>query len=584
MSAPIALPEDFEQSILNALEYPKNLLPKSTLVYHSTLKSYRQRLDDIATDLFLTPGEDNIDNDFEVCFRELNTANGKDVDKRNVHSPAETTRWLGIDVSPDSNIGRKSVQLTKMDPRSRFIYIYAENSRDKLKITRDALTLIMTFFQVMPAYLDFMFVFGAQSEARDLRFSGFREQTCLRTSTRGHQLDLLGRSGRHFQICYNLKGVSFKKKNEENIKLNEWSIRQAAFYHQFDVEFGTSLWIVTKGRLDIQQRYKELTGKDGRLEDKSFGSRDESFRSNLAVHLLYCSWSTEDWRWYIRWLEDVIDIETSMAVYGPRGPGYAHRIYRPFHLQDMQYWQDKTNEAVMVLESNVDVIVALRRYYIALMDNSEFPDGLKRGCGGDVTAFAAHLDEIRNDFKMQTSRVRLLANIISDRKELVLQHLQGQAAERTEQLNRNLEREAVVMRIITIVTLFYLPATFVSTFFSTDVIKYQNQGDGENAPGTGTFSPVALKRWLQVTLPLTALTMFGAWSTYKFAESPGLSPETATKHRSEEAGNVLGHTFFRRQLLQPANLTPRTSWNLLQSLSWKRSPILPLNNPVKGAR
>jgi hypothetical protein len=63
---------------------------------------------------------------------------------------------------------------------------------------------------------------------------------------------------------------------------------------------------------------------------------------------------------------------------------------------------------------------------------------------------------------MQTSRAKLLVKIISDRKELVLQHLQGQAAERTEKLNRNLEREAVVMRIVTIVTLVYLPATFTS--------------------------------------------------------------------------------------------------------------------------
>lgn len=31
----------------------------------------------------------------------------------------------------------------------------------------------------MPAYLDFMFVFGAQSDARDLRFSGFRESLDL---------------------------------------------------------------------------------------------------------------------------------------------------------------------------------------------------------------------------------------------------------------------------------------------------------------------------------------------------------------------------------------------------------------------
>jgi len=44
----------------------------------------------------------------------------------------------------------------------------------------------------------------------------------------------------------------------------------------------------------------------------------------------------------------------------------------------------------------------------------------------------------------------------------VAQHFQNQVGERTEQLNHNLEKEAVVMRIITIVTLIYLPATFVS--------------------------------------------------------------------------------------------------------------------------
>lgn len=119
----------------------------------------------------------------------------------------------------------------------------------------------------------------------------------------------LGRSGRHFKLCYNLKGVTLKKESNENIKLNEWSIRQAAVYHQFDVVNGTTLWIVTKGRTDILDRYKELTGPNGRAEDKSFGTLEECFRSSFAAHLLYCHWSTEDWRWYVRWLEEVIDAE-----------------------------------------------------------------------------------------------------------------------------------------------------------------------------------------------------------------------------------------------------------------------------------
>jgi len=43
------------------------------------------------------------------------------------------------------------------------------------------------------------------------------------------------------------------------------------------------------------------------------------------------------------------------------------------------------------------------------------------------------------------------------------------------------------------------------TFFSTDVVKYQGTGGG-------AFSNVAMMRWLQVALPLTAITVvFCIW-------------------------------------------------------------------------
>lgn len=116
----------------------------------------------------------------------------------------------------------------------------------------------------------------------------------------------------------------------------------------------------------------------------------------------------------------------------------------------------------MVLESNTDVLKSIRKFYHVLVDRKDFPPILKDACDEDLRNFILQLDEIINDFNMQISRAKLLVNIISDRKELVLQHLQGQAADRTEELNRNLEREAVVMRIVTIVTLIYLPATFTS--------------------------------------------------------------------------------------------------------------------------
>lgn len=191
-------------------------------------------------------------------------------------------------------------------------YIWAENSRDQLRLTRKMLCRIFSAYQIMPAYLDFMFVFGAQSDARDLRFSGFRESVEL-TGSNMHPT-MLGGSGRRFQLCYNLKGVSLHKNNDENIQLSAWTIRQAAIYHQFDVVDGNAMWIVTKGRLDLQNRFKSLTGSDARSEDSSYDNATQCFASSLAAHLMYCQWSTEDWREYLRWLEDVVDREVRPPI------------------------------------------------------------------------------------------------------------------------------------------------------------------------------------------------------------------------------------------------------------------------------
>lgn len=170
---------------------------------------------------------------------------------------------------------------------------------------------IASYHQVMPEYLDFISVFGQQSSPRELRFSGFREQVLLSKSVKGLSMPSLGRSGQQYQLCYNLKSVACLSAADTTLKQKEWSIRQAAFYHQFDVGHGTTLWIVTKGDLEIKDRLQEMTGKDGRPEDRAFGTPEECFGSSLAVHLLYCHWSTEAWRWYLQWLEDVTDHEVS---------------------------------------------------------------------------------------------------------------------------------------------------------------------------------------------------------------------------------------------------------------------------------
>lgn len=178
---------------------------------------------------------------------------------------------------------------------------------------------ILTYFQVIPSYIDFLSVFtvifGQQVEAVELRFSGFRERVLLSANpARGMQLPDVALSGRNYQLCYNLKCVALKngRGDRENW---QWSPRQGSFHHQFDVAEGTTLWIMTSAREELRNRVNQLTGDEGRTEDRSYKSPADSFISSFAVHLLLAQWATEDWRGYIRWLEQVLEEKVGPTSY-----------------------------------------------------------------------------------------------------------------------------------------------------------------------------------------------------------------------------------------------------------------------------
>lgn len=79
------------------------------------------------------------------------------------------------------------------------------------------------------------------------------------------------------------------------------------------------------------------------------------------------------------------------------------------------------------------------------------------------------------------------------------------------------QTETVRVRIITVVTLFFLPGTFVSTLMSTDVVNF---------PGTDTpFKDIeighsALEVYVLLSIPLMLLTFFSWWMMHR-GERPG---------------------------------------------------------------
>ena len=105
-----------------------------------------------------------------------------------------------------------------------------------------------------------------------------------------------------------------------------------------------------------------------------------------------------------------------MALLGIRG-NEARYEYKPKDVQVVQTYEDKTNEAIMIMEANIDVLAALRKYYEGLLRHKEFP--FKKSCRDSVLNFAAQVKDMINDSRMQVSRAKLLVRIAADRKTIV---------------------------------------------------------------------------------------------------------------------------------------------------------------------
>lgn len=197
------------------------------------------------------------------------------------------------------------------------------------------------------------------------------------------------------------------------------------------------------------------------------------------------------------------DLQTQPALlYDNNGP-YPRRIV-PRAVTRVQEYEDKVNEAIMVMESNVNNLNSLADSYKLLVTDSQFPIADLEACTSAVRRFAIHIHEFTYDLNMQIARAKVLSKITGDRKNIVVQQLQTQAALKQEALASSMwefseqgQKEAIAMRVVTVITLIYLPPTFVSTLFSTDIIKYQDNG---------RFSKEALGSFLYVTLPLSFLT------------------------------------------------------------------------------
>lgn len=106
-----------------------------------------------------------------------------------------------------------------------------------------------------------------------------------------------------------------------------------------------------------------------------------------------------------------------MAKAAPRENTKARREYVPDDLQRVQGYEDDTNEVIMILEANVEILTSLREFYERLVRNKDFT--IEGDSSEDVIGFAIKVNDMIYDLRMQIARAKLLAKLTADSKNLV---------------------------------------------------------------------------------------------------------------------------------------------------------------------
>ena len=367
--------------------------------------------------------------------------------------------------------------------------------------------LAFTYLQVIPEFVDFLLLFGEQQHAQDLYCSGFYQQTRLQGADLGTTAPLRNWSGCDLQVCYSLKSI-------ERSQLQAhwpWSIRHCAVHHSFDAKTVRSTWVIIKGDNLIEERINRATnGKNASLGKPAFETVEKAFAASLTTHLMLCDWSSENWRWYVKFLEEKFEDLTSETITtnadvpvspqtmtdnkklqckttqgmgqinglsrvfsfpasfrtptqdfenrpmtpqsrepvtrvmeNPSGkkqqvppgwkcdtlkspaspPGrrdtYGQRIFSFEDLQDIQHIEEKGNEILLILRSNLNVILQLSQYYTSITESDELPGGISRSCIRNMVHFSRRIHGIVKTNELQILRVEALICLLADRKRLV---------------------------------------------------------------------------------------------------------------------------------------------------------------------
>lgn len=398
---------------------------------------------------------------------------------------------------------RERAHLAKVAASSKGLFkvcfIRQRNSLSRLSITRDLFESLMLEIHIFPRFLEFVLLFGAKLGENEIGPPQMRFRRLIVREEFSQQRC----SG--FECAY---GLRFVELNLRSTKV-PWSVRQIVIYHRYEVIEKASTWVM------ISASTKFEASVNGYIES----SENISALNPFEIHVLLLDTALGNWRSYIVFLTEEISKQSDKVLVASIKEKSPLQVLDFEERQVLKDFEDKILDVLLALDSTTHTINTLMEKYHQFCQDPSFFDP---EAGTDVYDFVAiALHEKKQEVVLTRTKVETLHSKVKNTIDLLSSLLDlgngvalkvlAEESQKENAVMRGLAekstRDAAAVKVLTVITLIYLPVAVVSGFFSTEFVHTHSQHDGRSR------IVVTREAWLlaAIAAPLTLFTLMSWW-------------------------------------------------------------------------
>lgn len=370
----------------------------------------------------------------------------------------------------------------------------AFNSNSRLDCSEEFFQCLMRKYGAARRLQDYIMCYGFKPYDNDL------VPPALRFRTLDVVHDMLGRTNetspstadtfRGFELVYGLRYPSNDALSNPHADgsrdegAQKWKIRQNTVYQKLDLTRGISIWIFIAPSRETQRCVDRFLQADWAIRrnysnPQSLVAEQQHFLcQSLLTHITIIENSIVDWRWYI---SNLVDQTQGLAerviladVASPKSADMPFNLPVDFaDRQTLRRLEDSVLNLQLMLDATFQTTSKLQSSLFKYASQVE-ADGTK--------SMQVSLSEISDEILLFQAKANALLERVKGLSTLLCDSLaydNAAALKEDNELLRGLtvktSRDSDAIKIITIITVFFLPATVVAVSFASSLENYADQ-------------------------------------------------------------------------------------------------------------